>query len=406
MSLRSWTIWTFSAFFYAYQYILRVMPNVFMSDLTEAFSLDPAQFGQFAGIYYTGYTLSHIPIGIALDRFGPKYTVPICSALCILGILPMIYADNFTYVIAGRFLLGAGSTCAALGMFKVMSMICPEDKFIRMFSLAATLGLLGAVFGGSPLHYLRSYFPWQEIMLIFVVCGICLTILMFFIFPKLLNKSQASPKDDLLSIMGKKWIWIVAIGGGCLIGPLEGYSDAWAMQSLVDLYHVSTDVASHGSSLIFLSFAVGLLFIDKIVKKFGIDETVMMAGGLLFVAFVIVISGLAPLWLVPVALFGIGFASSYQVPAVCGIVRFVPHEMTSLAFAVANMIMLMFGTFYHTIIGNCIRTFGSNAIMNQGICHYDQGVYQKGFIIIPIMLLVGIALFAYVRVHNKDKSQL
>ena len=68
----AWGAWMIASLFYAYQYILRVMPNIMLNDIMQQFDINTATFGQFSGVYYIGYSLMHLPIGIMLDRFGPK----------------------------------------------------------------------------------------------------------------------------------------------------------------------------------------------------------------------------------------------------------------------------------------------------------------------------------------------
>lgn len=68
----AWGVWIIASVFYAYQYILRVMPNIMLPDIMEQFGISAATFGQFSGVYYIGYSLMHLPIGIMLDRYGPK----------------------------------------------------------------------------------------------------------------------------------------------------------------------------------------------------------------------------------------------------------------------------------------------------------------------------------------------
>ena len=68
----AWFVWMIASLFYAYQYVLRVMPSIMLEDITRQFHIDAAVFGQFSGVYYIGYSLVHLPIGIMLDRFGPR----------------------------------------------------------------------------------------------------------------------------------------------------------------------------------------------------------------------------------------------------------------------------------------------------------------------------------------------
>ena len=92
-----WVTWFLVSFFYAYQYVLRVIPRVLMPDILEKFQIDVAIFGQFSGFYYLGYIIMHIPLGILLDRVGPKFILPCCIALITLGLLPLIYMDTWIY---------------------------------------------------------------------------------------------------------------------------------------------------------------------------------------------------------------------------------------------------------------------------------------------------------------------
>src|SRR3954466_8676222 len=112
----AWAVWVIASVFYAYQYILRVMPNIMLNDIMEQFDMSATTFGQFSGIYYIGYSLMHLPVGIMLDRYGPKKIMTGCILLTVIGILPLLFSDYWIYPIAGRFLMGIGASAAILGV--------------------------------------------------------------------------------------------------------------------------------------------------------------------------------------------------------------------------------------------------------------------------------------------------
>ena len=87
---RSFLIWLLASLYYAYQYILRVIPNIIAPELITKFNISIVDVGQFGGLYYIGYMLAHIPVGLALDRFGPKFVLPICVILTFTGTLNVI----------------------------------------------------------------------------------------------------------------------------------------------------------------------------------------------------------------------------------------------------------------------------------------------------------------------------
>src|SRR5215213_258326 len=119
----AWAVWMIASVFYAYQYILRVMPSIMLDDIMQQFHIGAAVFGQFSGVYYIGYSLMHLPIGIMLDRYGPRKIMTGCILLTVIGLLPIIYAQSWMYPILGRALIGIGSSAAILGTFKIIRMI-------------------------------------------------------------------------------------------------------------------------------------------------------------------------------------------------------------------------------------------------------------------------------------------
>ncbi len=170
----AWTVWMIASIFYAYQYILRVMPNVMLDDIMQQFHMDAALFGQYAGVYYIGYVLMHLPIGIMLDRYGPRKVMSGCILLTVAGMLPIIMSDNWVFPIIGRVLIGIGSSAAILGVFKIIRMTFAEERFTRMLSISVTIGLIGAIYGGGPVDNMCTSLGYQAVIKIFSVVGIVL----------------------------------------------------------------------------------------------------------------------------------------------------------------------------------------------------------------------------------------
>ena len=179
----AWMVWIVASIFYAYQYILRVMPNIMLDDIMHQFRYDAATFGQFSGVYYIGYSLMHLPIGLMLDRFGPRKIMTVCILLSVVGLLPLIFADHWIYPIVEGFLLGMGSSAAILGVFKIIRMTFNEERFPRMLSFSVTIGLIGAIYGGGPVSYMHDVLGYQAVVELFIGVGIALAIVTYWIVP-------------------------------------------------------------------------------------------------------------------------------------------------------------------------------------------------------------------------------
>ncbi|MBP9752706.1 MAG: MFS transporter [Proteobacteria bacterium] len=407
MVTRLWIMWLCAALFYGYQYVLRAIPSVLKSSLEESFHFDPVLFGQFAGVYFIGYTLAHIPLGLLLDRFGPRRILPFAAFLSSVGMLPLLITDDFYYAILGRFILGLGSSCAFIGLVKVVNIAFAPNKFHKMLSLGSVFGLVGGVFAGAPVHYLMQYFGWKSIIAISICVGISLSLVMYLVLPK--SEKEDLPESTFIllkEIFQNKWVWTVAIAAGFMVGPFEGYADAWAMQSLKSIYELSDQISSQSVSLIYLGFALGLPGLSFCSDKIGLDKTIILSGVFMILSFLTIISGLAPFWLLIGSVFLLGFFSSFQVPALCRATTFTSSKATSLTTALANTVIMFFGMFFHSILGGCVSYFSDIMPAANGriLSTCNTLGYQKSFVIIPVMLILGTSIFLFLNVREKNKK--
>ena len=194
-------VWLLASIFYAYQYIIRVMPNIMMTDIMDQFDIDAGIFGQFSGVYYIGYSLMHLPLGIMLDRFGPRKIMTICILLTVFGMAPMIYCDHWIMSIIGRLLIGIGSSAAIVGTFKIIRLTFEEKLFTRMLSFSVTIGLLGAIYGGGPIKVMYDAVGYEAIIELSMLFGLLLAFLTYFLVPQMnlrieLGYIQRSQSDE------------------------------------------------------------------------------------------------------------------------------------------------------------------------------------------------------------------
>lgn len=395
MTIKVFSIWLCAAIFYAYQYILRVIPNVLKEPIYDVFHFSDVTFGQFASFWYLGYALSHIPVGIALDRYGTKIIFPLSAILCVLGVLPLLICDHWLMPIFGRFLLGIGSSGATLSMFKIIRIYFTNDQFTRVLSLTCIIGVLGAIFGSYPLYFLLKIYPWKAIVLTICTIGIVLALFSY----KLLEPETRIKQDSIFStlkiLLQDKRLWAISLGAGFLAGPLEGFADAWSMESLTAIYGLSKDISSQATSIIFFGFVLGLMSISWLIDRVGATWAVILSGLMMSIAFSILILGILPTNLINFILILIGMFSAYQVAAIYSAINLFDQKYTGLITAIFNMIMMIFGSFFHTVIGSCVYYLGQNKPDLEGICKYAPDVYQQGLIVIPVMLVMGVLLFMY-----------
>src|SRR3972149_1868090 len=74
-----------AAFFYLYEFLLRVAPNVLYEVLTDEFQLNAKSFGILASSYYWSYAALQLPIGAWVDKFGPRRLLTFAILVCAIS---------------------------------------------------------------------------------------------------------------------------------------------------------------------------------------------------------------------------------------------------------------------------------------------------------------------------------
>lgn len=390
----AWFVWIIVSIFYAYQYVLRVMPNIMLDDITRQFHIDATVFGQFSGIYYIGYSLMHLPIGIMLDRFGPRKVMTGCILLTVIGLLPILFSDNWIYPIIGRAMIGIGSSAAILGTFKIIRMTFKEQHFPRMLSLSVMIGLIGAVYGGGPVSYMCQLMGYKMVVEIFVGIGILLAGMTYLIVPDAQPTHQASVVSNIKTVFRNNNVIMLCCFAGLMLGPLEGFSDVWGSGFLKMAYGLNTTTANYLPSMIYIGMCFGAPVLSLIAEKTGhYLGTIIASGIVMFLIFALLIGGILTVPGITISFILVGVCCAYQILAIYKASTYVPDSLAGLTTAIANMIIMIFGYGFHSVIGYVVNIYGGTQAAR---------AFVYGIGVIPVTLAIGVMGFLFLAYQEKN----
>ena len=153
---------------FAFGYFLSALLRAVTATLAPVFSgglgLRAGDLGLLAGAYFFGFAVLQLPLGQALDRFGPRRTLLALMAVAVLGCAAFASATGFTALVAARVLIGAGMAA---------SLMAPLTAYRRRLSPAAQLranswmlmtGSLGMLASTLPVQLLLPVLGWRGLI--------------------------------------------------------------------------------------------------------------------------------------------------------------------------------------------------------------------------------------------------
>lgn len=393
------------ALFYCYEFILRIIPGVLQTELSQAFgNISASVFGQLSAIYYFAYSPMQLPVGILMDRYGPRCLLTFACFCCALGSWLFSMTSSLAMAGCGRFLMGFGSSFAFVGVLSLAIFWLPRRYFSLMAGLITTLGMLSLVLGEIKITQLSATIGWHSVLTLLVIIGFVLTFLLMTVVrdaPNSLGAGRESFKDFFIKtwqVLSSLQIWLIGIAGACLYTSLSVFGELWGKIYLEQAHHLTSDEAAKVISALFFGWAVGAPIAGYLSDKSKRRVLPLMLGA--FVSLICISLVLYHPGLSYSALFTLLFI--YGVFSATEIIVFIMGKensgtkLSGTVFAVVNMIVTLGGVIFQPLVGKLLDTFSDGSIVN-GKQFYTVTDYQIALSILPCSLLLVMILGFFMR---------
>src|SRR5690349_21340211 len=90
---------------YLVSQFLRNSVGVIAPDLAREMSLSAGEIGLLSSAFFFSFAAAQVPLGIAIDRYGPKRCMLVCAAIAFLGTFAFAIATTPAGLIAARILM-------------------------------------------------------------------------------------------------------------------------------------------------------------------------------------------------------------------------------------------------------------------------------------------------------------
>jgi sugar phosphate permease len=402
----AWMMWLCAASFYCYQFVLRVSPGIMAQDLMRDFAINGCSLGILGAFFYNAYAVMQIPLGMMMDRFGPRRIITCSCLLAASGSLIFALAPTLSVALFGRMLVGAGAACGFIGTLKVSTVWFPIEKLGRAIGLTMLLGTMGASFGGAPLGFMIENLGWRYAFTIVAIIGFSLAITIYLIVrdrPADAKKEHTTTNNSnffagLFQVITNKQIWLLAIFGCMMYVPLAVIADLWGTPFIAEVYQIDTKLAASLISCIYIGVAVGsplTVMLSDYTKNRKLPMFLAAFGSLFFYTIIIYIHNIPLEWMYILMFLG-GFAFTGQNLAFAAVAEVMPLSASGVAVGFLNMIVMMSGVIFKPLVGKLLD-FHWNGSMVAGVPAFTAENYRLALLPIPVVLIIAAVLLIFIK---------
>jgi len=361
---------------YFVSYLFRVVNAVLAPDLAADIGVGPSALGLLTSVYFITFASFQMPLGVLLDRYGPRKTEAVLLIFAAVGAFLFSQADSLTGLVIGRAFIGFGVSACLMASFKAYTVWFDRSKWplINGFQMAA--GGLGALAATSPVEWLVSMTDWRAVFL--MLAGLCVFIglLVLTVVPE----KKAAPSSETLAaqlagireVFTSLKFWHIAPAVMLCQAAFLSIQGLWAGPWLRDVVGLERGVAA--SVLFWVAVAmicgfIGLGWLAARLSRRGVSPALFSAVCMALFMVVQLLVLVTPGWyLVNWVIFG--FIGTAGIIAYAGLSQLFEMRLSGRVTTSVNMLVFVATFITQWMIGVIIEMWPVNA---------DGSYNEKGF---------------------------
>jgi MFS family permease len=304
---------------YAISQFLRNSIGVIASDLSRELNLSATQTGLLSSAFFLSFAAAQIPVGIAIDRYGPKRAMIATVILAVAGTALFALAPSAPVLIAARAIMGLGCSTFFMAPLVIYARRFPPERFAALASLQMGLANIGTLGATAPLALSTALIGWRSSFLGVAGLTIIVALLILWLVPRDARKgaereSWADALRGVAAAVKVRSFWRVFFVQLTAYSCFATIIGLWAGPWLADVH--GADATTKGNILLFGASAQmgGLLLWGAMDRFWGSYKKPVLVGGIATI-----------MLLASAALFPLGLASAAVWLGVFGLfIAFTP----------------------------------------------------------------------------------
>jgi predicted MFS family arabinose efflux permease len=276
---------------YLMSYLLRGTNAVIAPQLSAEFGLTAADIGVLTSAYFAAFAAAQIPLGVLLDRFGPRRVNAALFAIASVGALVYARAHSVETLAAGRALIGLGVCGGLMSGFKANTLYWPPGRLVLANGILLAAGGVGAAFATLPLQAILASVAWRDAMAGLAAIALGVSVLVFAAAPERGGGGELSLAEQLAGVrraFSAPLFWRIMPVTVLTHGMFLAYQSLWAAPWLEQV--AGLEAAPRAAILLVISCTiiaghlVGGVAVEPLLRRGFAKERILAAFAIAFVA--------------------------------------------------------------------------------------------------------------------------
>jgi MFS family permease len=272
---------------YFLSYLYRTINAVLSPYLVAELHLDATDLGLLTSVYFLTFAAFQLPLGMLLDRFGPRWVEAILLLFAASGAGLFAVGDSATELIVGRALIGLGVSACLMASFKAFVVWFPPARLPVVNGWVLAAGGLGALVATAPVEAALKLTDWRGLFMLLAGLSFAVVVALLLIVPErgggAATHGWREQWREVLGIFRHRGFWRIAPGAVLSQASFLAIQGLWAGPWLRDV--AGLDKATAAGYLFWIAAAMvsGFLGMGQLtyrLSRLGIPALGVAGGGM------------------------------------------------------------------------------------------------------------------------------
>ena len=203
---RALLVWGIGVAAYVVAILNRSSFGVATIEVRELFGVSSALIATMAVAQLVVYAALQVPVGVLLDRYGPRVLVAAGAAVMAIGQAVLALAPGAGWVLVGRVLVGAGDALTFVSVVRLVPAWFPPRQVPVLTQLTGSIGQFGQVLSAVPVVALLHAEGWRTTYLSVAAVGLLTAVLALAVLrdaPPVTQTDPDTPPGDRIGLVAR-----------------------------------------------------------------------------------------------------------------------------------------------------------------------------------------------------------